>query len=59
MNINIEYVVMPSREPPNTDLGYWSRHSTRASAAKTLKSGGGSVWKKTDKDGRVILTEIT
>lgn len=59
MRIDIEYIVMTSREPPNSDLGYWSRHDTRQDAAKTLKQVGGSVWKTVDKDGHATMTKIT
>lgn len=59
--IVIEYVVMTSCEPPNSDLGYWSRHYTRADAKKTAKQVGGNpeVWKRVDKDGQIVMTKLT
>lgn len=58
MNVNTVFVVMTTRPAPNHDSGSWSRHENFADAAKLADQVDGTVWCKTDTDGRVVMTKM-
>ena len=57
MNVHTVFVVMTANEPPNHDLGQWSRHENFADAAKLADEVGGVVWVEVDTDGHVTMTK--
>ena len=58
MNITIVFIVMSTHEPPNTDLGKWSRHETLADAKKVAGEVSGDVWEQINTDGNVEMFKL-
>lgn len=58
MNIDIQFIVMSTREPPNHDSGSWTRHDNKKDAARLAKDVGGDVWKMIDKDGKITMKKL-